>query len=319
MTNRTTSNPENGDSTAVVMTEKLIIEQCKKHDGYSTPELNERLYLHHFGFSRLTGLQAFTGCTVLYLSHNALSRLDGLAALTQLDSLYLSCNALTGLESLPSLPALRTLDVAENQITSINGVDNAAPQLQTLLAGRNRLARLTGLQRCTALLSLDLSHNVLEDEEKVDAGLRPLRQTLRTLLLQGNELCRSARHYRKRWIAAFPALKFLDEYPVFDEERERAVAFARGGTVAEEDARQAQKARVEAETETQFRYYGDFRDANRQARQRDGPTRTPTAYFLAHSTTRSTAPPAEEMEEEAEVYIPPTAASAAVHADPSGE
>ncbi|KPI85595.1 hypothetical protein ABL78_5333 [Leptomonas seymouri] len=322
MASCTTSDAENADLTAVVMTEKFIIEQCKKHNGYSTPELNEKLYLHQLGLSRLNGLHAFTGCRVLYLSHNALSRLDGLAALTQLDSLYLSHNGLTSLESLPLLPALRVLDVADNQITSISGLDNAAPQLQTLLAGHNRLTRLGGLQGCTALLSLDLSYNALEDEEKVDAWLRPLRRTLRTLLLHGNLLCRKASHYRKRWIATFTALKFLDEYPVFDDERERAEAFTRGGTVAEEDARRAQKARAEEEAQAQLRYYGEFRRANREARRRDGRKLSPTAYFLAHSSTHQTASLATAAREddadfgEEEVYIPSTAANAAVHADP---
>lgn len=292
---------------AVVMTEKLIVEQCKKHNGYSTPELNEKLYLHRLGFSELNALSAFTGCTVLYLNHNALSRLDGLAALPQLDSLYLSCNALTSLDTLPPLPTLRTLDVAENAITTLRGLDQAAPQLQTLLAGHNRLTQLAGLQGCTALLSLDLSHNLLDDEEKADAVLRPLRGSLRTLLLHGNELCRRTPHYRKRWIAAFATLRYLDEYPVFDEERERAEAFALGGAAAEDEARHAQRARADEEAQARFRYYGELRNASRQARQRDGPSRAPTAYFVANATPQQQRPPAIQLDDDDDVhdvYIP---------------
>jgi dynein assembly factor 1, axonemal len=306
--------------TTVTMTEAFIIEQCKKHHGYSTPELNEKLYLHHFGFSRLHGLEAFTGCTVLYLSHNALSQLDGLAALTQLDSLYLSCNALISLETLPVLPSLRTLDVAENSLTTIDGLDRAAPLLQTLLVSHNRLSQLNGLQGCTALLSLDVSHNALENEEKVDAGLQPLRCSLRTLLLHGNALCRTVPHYRKRWIVTFPSLKFLDDYPVFDDERERAEAFATGGALAEEATRQAQKERAAAAAQAQHQYYGELRDRNRQTRQRDGPTREPTAYYLAHSTDSSVPERGtcrgknDDDDGDYDVYIP----AAAAHTDPQG-
>lgn len=313
MTNISATQPESGSSDVPTMTEEFIVAQCKKHNGYSTPELNEKLYLHHFGFAHLNGLNAFTGCTVVYLSHNALSSLDGLAALTHLDSLYASCNALSNLDSLPALPALRTLDVSQNAITSLAGLDEAAPQLRTLLAGHNRLTQLCGLQGCTALLSVDLSHNKLEDEEKVDAGLRPLRPSLRTLLLHGNALCRHAQHYRQRWVAAFAALRFLDEYPVFDDERERAEAFVRGGALAEAATRDAQKARAAAETHAQFQYFGDLRDASREARRRDGPALAPTNYFLTHAATATTT---QEDSDEDDVYLPSTAAAAVVHADP---
>ena len=45
------------------------------------------------------------------------------------------------------------------------------------------------------------------------------------LYLKGNPLVNATRHYRKKIIAQFPKLKFLDESPVFVPERARAEAF----------------------------------------------------------------------------------------------
>ncbi|KAK7200571.1 hypothetical protein NESM_000113000 [Novymonas esmeraldas] len=271
------------DTDAAVMTEALVLQQCKMQMGYSTPELNEKLYLHHRGFARLGGLAAFTGCVVLYLDNNALSDLAGLAPLTRLDSLYLSRNALARLDSLPRLPVLRTLDVAQNCVTSLEGLDAAAPLLQTLLAGGNRLQGLDGVRGLSCLMSLDASHNRIADEEKTRACLRGHSATLRTLMLHGNELCRCTPHHRKRWIAAIPALRFLDESPVFEDERERAEAFVAGGAAAEAAIRVAQRERAAAESQRQFDFFSAAREAQRDARRRSGAETRPTAYFLAHA------------------------------------
>nr|CAJ2482363.1 unnamed protein product [Leishmania braziliensis] len=279
-----TWNGVDGHAGATTMTESLILQQCRKHQGYSTPELNEKLYLHHLGFAQLNGLAAFTGCVVLYLDHNALSDLAALAALTRLDSLYLSCNALSHLDSLPHLPALRTLDVACNQIVTLNGLDEAAPQLETLLVGHNKLQCLHGVQGLSSLVSLDLSHNCIEDEKTTMACLFSHRTTLRTLLLHGNGLCRHTPHHRKCWIAALPALRFLDEYPIFDDERARAEAFTRGGAAAEADIRSAQHARAATEARERFAYYGGVREMQRDARRRNG-AETPPAPCLPARTT----------------------------------
>ncbi|KAG5464338.1 hypothetical protein LSCM1_00520 [Leishmania martiniquensis] len=303
-----------GDCTgATIMTESLILQQCRKWQGYSTPELNKKLYLHHLGFAQVSGLAAFTGCVVLYLDHNALSDLAGLAALTRLDSLYLSCNVLSRLESLPHLPALRTLDVSHNQIVSLHGLDKAAPLLRTLLAGYNRLQCLDGVQGLSSLLSLDVTHNRIEDERTTMACLQGHRATLRTLLLHGNELCRHTPHHRKRWIAAFPALRFLDDYPVFNDERARAEAFTRGGAAAEADIRSEQHARAAAEARAQFAYYGEFREAQRDARRRNGAETRSTPHFLAHSTPDNAAV-AQDADDEP-IYIP-AERGVAVHQGP---
>jgi len=48
---------------------------------------------------------------------------------------------------------------------------------------------------------------------------------LAVLYLQGNPCVKQTKHYRRTYIARIPTLKFLDDRPVFDDERERAEAF----------------------------------------------------------------------------------------------
>ena len=48
---------------------------------------------------------------------------------------------------------------------------------------------------------------------------------LAVLYLQGNPCVKKIPHYRRALIARIPTLKFLDDRPVFDEERECAEAF----------------------------------------------------------------------------------------------
>ena len=46
---------------------------------------------------------------------------------------------------------------------------------------------------------------------------------------KGNKFTSKISNFRKNFIAKCPSLKFLDDRPVFPEDRRRAEAFARGG------------------------------------------------------------------------------------------
>ena len=52
---------------------------------------------------------------------------------------------------------------------------------------------------------------------------------LAVLYLSGNDVTKKIKNYRKTLIARLPLLKYLDDRPVFDEDRRFAEAFSRGG------------------------------------------------------------------------------------------
>ena len=76
-----------------------------------------------------------------------------------------------------------------------------------------------------ALQTLDLQCNRLEDGEAVLDLLKKIK-TLRVFYGQGNPFVKSFRHYRKRFVAALPNLTYLDDRPVFPDERRRCEAWA---------------------------------------------------------------------------------------------
>ena len=58
---------------------------------------------------------------------------------------------------------------------------------------------------------------------------------LKVLYLQNNPVCKKIPSYRKTVIARIPTLTYLDDRPVFEEDRRRADAFAAGGIEAERE------------------------------------------------------------------------------------
>lgn len=268
----------------VEMTPALIRGQCRKHHGYTTPELNERLYLHHLSLCTLGHLEPYAGCRALYVQQNYIRDLAPLACLGGcLRSLYIADNCLSSCESLPRLPLLELLDISGNAITALRGVSAAAPALETLLAARNPIAAVSAaeLAPLSCLTSLDLSHARLEEEEDLLPAVRACAATLRTLVLTGNKFVARARHYRRRVVHALPELRFLDECPVFPEERERVDAFAAGGASGEREKKQEIDQRNERERQEQFAFFEEARRPPREKRLSQGQHREPSAYLLS--------------------------------------
>ncbi len=87
---------------------------------------------------------------------------------------------------------------------------------------------------------LDISENRLDDENIIEEILAKM-PNLAVLYLHGNDLCKKVRNYRKTLIVKLPKLKYLDDHPVFDEERRFAEAFFKGGLELEREERQKYK------------------------------------------------------------------------------
>lgn len=54
---------------------KLLRKDFKQY--YSTPYLNDCIYLHYKGFDRIENLEEFTGLKVIYLEGNGLNTIEG--------------------------------------------------------------------------------------------------------------------------------------------------------------------------------------------------------------------------------------------------
>ena len=82
------------------ITPKLLKEYCKKDGLYSTPHLNDKLYLHYKGFREIRNLEGYTGLKVLWLEGNGLGQISGLEAQTEMRTLYLQENLIERIENL---------------------------------------------------------------------------------------------------------------------------------------------------------------------------------------------------------------------------
>ena len=87
-----------------------------------------------------------------------------------------------------------------------------------------------------SIACLDIQSNRISDVEILDEVLVKMPK-LKVLYMQGNEITKKIPSYRKTVIAKIPTLMYLDDRPVFEEDRRHAEAFARGGIEAEREER----------------------------------------------------------------------------------
>jgi len=117
-------------------------------------------------------------------------------------------------------------------------------QLETLLAGHCRFSSIDSISHVLEIPSLqtiDVSHNRIDFKE----GETPddcimfwsKMPSLSVLYFHGNDGLNKIRHYRKKMINAIDTLKYLDERPIFDNEKRLALAWGRGGHEEESQER----------------------------------------------------------------------------------
>jgi dynein assembly factor 1 len=108
------------------LTRKFLLDLFKKEwrRYYRTPELNEKLFLHFKGFSRIQNLHYFTQLKCLYFEGNGCRSMLGLENNRELRSLFLQENIIETMEGLDTLRELRQLNLNDNIIKYVDGLEN---------------------------------------------------------------------------------------------------------------------------------------------------------------------------------------------------
>mmetsp|Transcript_9339 Transcript_9339/g.13018 ORF Transcript_9339/g.13018 Transcript_9339/m.13018 type:complete len:331 (+) Transcript_9339:126-1118(+) len=220
------------------MTPEALKAIIKKHNGYSSAlELNDKMYAHFMGFDKIENLEPYTGLKCLYMEKNAIETIENLDHLRELTSLYLQENLIRKVENLSELRNLYTINLSHNYISAIEGLENL-DKLNTLIIHHNDIKEtksLQGLLDCPSIGVLDLSENKLAHEDALDV-LEKL-PNLKVLYLKGNPFVKKMRNYRKRVTVRFPKLTYLDDRPIFPNDRKIAEAWAKGGKEGERKER----------------------------------------------------------------------------------
>uniref|UniRef100_A0A6A7G7U1 Dynein axonemal assembly factor 1 homolog n=1 Tax=Hirondellea gigas TaxID=1518452 RepID=A0A6A7G7U1_9CRUS len=246
------------------MSKKVLKQLCREKELYGTPELNDVLYLHYKGFKKIDNLDEYTSVKVLWLEGNGFAKIEGLENQPSLKHLYLQENYISKIENLEKLIELDTLNLSQNVIRKIEGLSHLQ-NLNSLILKRNRLktkSDLEGLLECKSLVVLDLSQNKIEDQSVMEVFEQ--MPNLKVLYLKGNPFVQKIPQYRRRTIASLSSLTYLDERPVFPDERKRSEAWAKGGKVAEKAEIQRQIKEKKEKEDRQFRAFQKLVDDSKK-------------------------------------------------------
>jgi len=205
------------------MTKEAVLAACKEKQQYTTPRLNDNLYLQCCGFTKIENLEEYTGTKTLWLEENNISKIENISHMTNLRCLFLQSNSILRISGLKSLTALQTLKLSNNMISQL---ENLKPlcMLHTLDVSFNLLRTVDDISHlllCDSISALHLNSNRLEDPRCVAVleGMRRLQVLYFSDNLAVSRIAQVWGTYRKCMIGRIPALTFLDDRPVHKNEQ----------------------------------------------------------------------------------------------------
>ena len=224
------SKPELDKSGRVIMSKKYLKDLCLEKELYSTPSLNDILYLHFRGFHTIENLDEYINVCALFLENNLITHISGLDSLQQLRHLYLHNNRIEKMQNLGCLVNLVSLNLSNNSITIIEGLGSLT-KLETLNLSDNRLThpdQLMGLTECKSLKSIDLTkNNIVYTDKLLDIFVQ--MTNLACLYLKQNPLVDKFPDYRKKLTCVVKTLQQLDDRSITADDRRLALAWLEGG------------------------------------------------------------------------------------------
>lgn len=252
------------------MTQKWFKRHFRENwkEYYSTFHLNEKLYLHYKGFKKVENLEWFPDLRCIYLEGNGLESIGGLEANIKLRSLMLQENVITKMENLQTLENLVLLNLNDNMLNKIEGLE-CLHNLETLQVKRNRIGRdglddVRGILDCPSIGILDIQENCISDPAILPEILEKM-PNLGVLYLMNNPCTKEIKYYKKTVISRISSLKYLDDRPVFEDDRRYAEAFNRGGF--EEERNERKQVKIEKD-EKHDRCHDAFKEMIRKAKEK---------------------------------------------------
>jgi len=239
---------------------------------YRTEELNDKLYIHYKGWRDLKNLDGWTGLKTLYAECNAFSTISGLHNCSQLRSLFLQENCITKISGLENCPELWSLNLSSNFIERIEGLENCKG-LNTLLVAKNKIGfgGVADIEKLadTNICTVDIQDNRLEDPDIVPEVFARMK-SLRVLYLKGNGAAKKIVNYRKSLTVYCKDMRYIDDRPVFEDDRRQAEAFNRGG-IEEQRAEQKRirEEKNEQEERNRRRFGEMIEESRRQKKEKD--------------------------------------------------